>query len=171
MSIQNCLRCQGSCVHLQHDGVEIDRCSKCGGVWLEQGELEEILETSQKRNTPPAENTSTNGPAAGVSKSALRDELACPFCSETMSVVNFAYDSGVIINRCPNHGIWLDSGELKRIEDNRTHWRSEADKRKSEWVRILRSSTQAESQNETLLDFFRSIFFLKTHFTDNSGQA
>jgi Zn-finger nucleic acid-binding protein len=160
MSIQNCLRCKGSCVHQIHGGVEIDQCSQCGGVWLDHGELEAILETSPKGNTPISENSSGVHLNAGISNDARQDHLSCPFCSKTLNVVNFAYDSGVIINRCPNHGIWLDSGELKRIEDNRAFWRAEAAKRESEWKQHLNPSSSTSAQtNQTLLDFFRSIFF------------
>ena len=76
-----------------------------------------------------------------------------------MNAVNFAYDSGVIINRCPDHGIWLDSGELKRIKENRAFWRAEAMKRESEWKEKLDQSKYTAPRNGTLLDFFRSIFF------------
>jgi Zn-finger nucleic acid-binding protein len=31
------------------DGVEIDYCPKCRGVWLDRGELEKILERSGSR--------------------------------------------------------------------------------------------------------------------------
>ncbi len=32
---------------LRHHGVEIDFCTKCGGVWLDAGELEHILQLKQ----------------------------------------------------------------------------------------------------------------------------
>ena len=35
-----CPRCDGSLTVTQRDGVEIDMCAKCRGVWLERGELE-----------------------------------------------------------------------------------------------------------------------------------
>jgi Zn-finger nucleic acid-binding protein len=140
--------------------VEIDQCSQCGGVWLDQGELETILETSRKGNTPNSEISSGVQLNAGISNDAKKDKIPCPFCSKTLNVVNFAYDSGVIINRCPDHGIWLDSGELKRIEDNRAFWRAESAKRESEWKQHLNPSSSTSAQtNQTLLDFFRSIFF------------
>jgi Zn-finger nucleic acid-binding protein len=30
------------------NGIEIDRCPKCGGVWLDKGELEKILLAAQQ---------------------------------------------------------------------------------------------------------------------------
>lgn len=29
--------------HLVHHGVEVDTCAHCGGLWLDQGELEQLL--------------------------------------------------------------------------------------------------------------------------------
>lgn len=35
------------------DGVEVDHCPVCRGVWLERGELEKIIELQAKQNPPP----------------------------------------------------------------------------------------------------------------------
>lgn len=32
----------------ERQGVEIDYCSKCRGVWLDRGELDKIIELSQR---------------------------------------------------------------------------------------------------------------------------
>jgi len=41
--------------------------------------------------------------------------IKCPVCSELMNRVNFGTRSGVIIDRCRNHGVWLDGGELNHL--------------------------------------------------------
>lgn len=41
----NCPKCDGILVEITHEGVLIDRCDKCNGVWLDAGELERL--TSQ----------------------------------------------------------------------------------------------------------------------------
>jgi hypothetical protein len=39
----NCPRCKGK-LHAQvYDAVNVDRCDTCGGVWLDAGELEQIV--------------------------------------------------------------------------------------------------------------------------------
>jgi len=35
-----CPRCQAKMVEETHEGVLIDRCEGCGGVWLDPGELQ-----------------------------------------------------------------------------------------------------------------------------------
>ena len=41
----------------QRDGVEIDYCPKCRGVWLDRGELDKIIEKSVSSATPPVQLT------------------------------------------------------------------------------------------------------------------
>lgn len=38
----------------ERQGVEIDYCPKCRGVWLDRGELDKILERSAAELAPPA---------------------------------------------------------------------------------------------------------------------
>ena len=37
----------------ERQGVEIDYCSKCRGVWLDRGELDKIIERSAVELQPP----------------------------------------------------------------------------------------------------------------------
>jgi ribosomal protein L37AE/L43A len=37
-----CPKCEGSLKEVSHEGVSIDRCNKCYGVWLDAGELERL---------------------------------------------------------------------------------------------------------------------------------
>jgi Zn-finger nucleic acid-binding protein len=41
-SSMKCPRCDGDLKENKHDGVSIDTCEKCGGVWLDSGELEQL---------------------------------------------------------------------------------------------------------------------------------
>ncbi len=39
-----CPRCESSSLtELDRDGVTIDRCDRCRGVWLDRGELEKLI--------------------------------------------------------------------------------------------------------------------------------
>lgn len=42
----NCPICNIPLTMSERQGVEIDYCSKCRGVWLDRGELEKIIERS-----------------------------------------------------------------------------------------------------------------------------
>ena len=41
-SAVHCPKCDGTLAELDHEGVRIDRCNKCNGVWLDAGELEQL---------------------------------------------------------------------------------------------------------------------------------
>ncbi len=38
----SCPRCDGTLKTNHFEGVDVDTCEKCGGVWLDSGELEQL---------------------------------------------------------------------------------------------------------------------------------
>nr|WP_281412593.1 zf-TFIIB domain-containing protein [Geomobilimonas luticola] len=41
--------------------------------------------------------------------------VKCPVCAKIMNRINFGTKSGVIVDRCKEHGVWLDGGELRHL--------------------------------------------------------
>ena len=37
----------------ERQGIEIDYCPKCRGVWLDRGELDKVIERSERDSGPP----------------------------------------------------------------------------------------------------------------------
>ena len=87
--------------------VTIDVCSDCGGIWLDRGELEELL---QKR--PKVEK---KGEEELEEASRGQHYLSCPRCSKMMQLKNYKRCSGVLIDVCGKHGCYLDAGEFEQI--------------------------------------------------------
>lgn len=51
----NCPVCKdASLVMSERQGIEIDYCPKCRGVWLDRGELDKIIERSTQEAPAPA---------------------------------------------------------------------------------------------------------------------
>ena len=48
----NCPRCNTNLAMSDTQGVEIDYCPACKGVWLDRGELEKIIERSNEQSSP-----------------------------------------------------------------------------------------------------------------------
>ena len=44
----NCPRCQVALVITDRQGVEIDFCPQCRGVWLDRGELDKVVERASR---------------------------------------------------------------------------------------------------------------------------
>lgn len=51
-----CLRCRVDLVMSDRQGIEIDYCPKCRGVWLDRGELDKIIERNAQFYTAPAQD-------------------------------------------------------------------------------------------------------------------
>jgi Zn-finger nucleic acid-binding protein len=48
-----CPKCQESLVMSDRQGIEIDYCPQCRGVWLDRGELDKIIERSARYEAEP----------------------------------------------------------------------------------------------------------------------
>ena len=48
---------QSELVMSERQGIEIDYCPQCRGVWLDRGELDKIIERSGSEALPPREQT------------------------------------------------------------------------------------------------------------------
>jgi Zn-finger nucleic acid-binding protein len=85
-------------------------CTRCGGLWIDPDSFRDAV----MRPPPPGlDQRETAG-----ARPAIWEEspLACPACNVPMKKGNYAYSSGVIIDRCPScRGIWLDRGELAKL--------------------------------------------------------
>jgi Zn-finger nucleic acid-binding protein len=60
-----CPNCNETLVMADRQGVEIDYCPKCRGVWLDRGELDKIIERSaeyESKQEPPAPPPPTSQP-------------------------------------------------------------------------------------------------------------
>jgi Zn-finger nucleic acid-binding protein len=47
-----CPECNIDLMMTERQGVEIDYCTRCRGVWLDRGELDKIIERSQQLSAP-----------------------------------------------------------------------------------------------------------------------
>ena len=102
-----CPECVDEMLILELDGVEIDCCDECRGIWLDEGELELLAGVDQKSELPFLK--ALTDPEAVKAKG----NRCCPVCGKKMLLVDIPLDPIVEIDRCPlNHGLWFDQGEL-----------------------------------------------------------
>ena len=55
-----CPICEVDLMMTDRQGVEIDYCPKCRGVWLDRGELDKIIEKSSANQVPVQKEYSAN---------------------------------------------------------------------------------------------------------------
>ena len=106
-----CPECGAPMVAYEFEGVEIDRCLKCGGTWLDGGELEQICRMAEVATGPL---TDAIEQAAGTKNRDRR----CPRCAKAMETISVDPKRPVQLERCPfGDGLWLDRGEMRRLID------------------------------------------------------
>ena len=104
-----CPVCDTEMAVLELHGVEIDYCFSCGGIWLDSGELEELIGDEKKSD----EIIQLFKDVTLTNKEKKRP---CPICGKAMKKVEVQLENPVIIDKCPKeHGIWFDKDELLKI--------------------------------------------------------
>lgn len=95
--------------------LQIERCGHCFGLFFDPGEVESLL------NSAVAPVFDANPRLIGsINQDRYRKEqvvkyLKCPVCGVLMNRVAFGHRSGVIVDRCLSHGVWLDGGEITHL--------------------------------------------------------
>jgi len=104
-------------ITLELEEVEIDYCTECGGIWLDAGELEQLLGEPQKAKQLLA--------SFRIDSQSTEKIRKCPICYKKMQKVKVGSSTPVLlIDKCRRgDGLWFDRGELTDICD-----RAELDK-------------------------------------------
>lgn len=117
-SARTCPRCTISLrtIDLKINGsFLIERCDQCLGLFFDPGELEALLEATVSNvydiNRSKLDDINSHMCPAHDPVAYIK----CPVCSKLMNRVNFGTKSGVIVDRCRDHGVWLDGGELRHL--------------------------------------------------------
>ncbi len=147
-----CPICHQELTGLDYLGVHIETCAKCGGDWLDAGELPAILKARQTRFTP--EECIAVAKAAtiqGTPVTAGDRSLACPKCGGSTHRVNYGDDSGIMIDKCGDcGGIWMDKGELDKIDELVDGWDDELPEDMKEFGPKLKAIEVQEDKYETV---------------------
>ena len=61
----SCPVCRVPLVMSERQGVEIDYCPQCRGVWLDRGELDKIIERGAREQSPPLQQQPQRGDYEG----------------------------------------------------------------------------------------------------------
>ena len=73
MTAMNCPVCNAAFRESLHDGILIDICTQCRGVWLDRGELEKLL-SAVKQNAEPYRNERDDDRDRRYTKEHRRDD-------------------------------------------------------------------------------------------------
>lgn len=93
----------------------IERCKTCFGLFFDPGEIETLLASSVSHVFDINLNLIKNINKDRYNKNQQVKYVKCPVCRILMNRVNFGRRSGVIVDQCKKHGIWIDSGEITHL--------------------------------------------------------
>ena len=98
------------------EGAPVYTCERCKGAWVKLANEKAILQVKPqvfsihelKRLRKLYQPLGKDDPVR------LR---TCPECNELMYRRNWGGYSGVIVDRCEQHGTWYDEGELEKLRE------------------------------------------------------
>jgi len=110
----SCPKCKNLLIVAEERDVEVDFCEECKGVWVGYIDEKKILEIKPeafsidelrrlRRLFQPEGNKEETG------------YFSCPVCQKLMWRKIWASHSGVLVDKCRDHGTWYDEGELDKI--------------------------------------------------------
>ena len=108
----SCPRCDSELQVRAVNNESVIECSSCMGVWLVPEIFDRICDDVQKN---PIANVAEKIDAAAERPRQQFRYLDCLVCSDKMVPRNFGGISGVMIDVCRHHGVWMDQGELEAI--------------------------------------------------------
>ncbi len=109
----NCPDCRQALVSRVAGVVGFSECARCGGLFLGQEAFDAVGKDAGTRERVRAFEAARE-PAAPEPAFHYRP---CPVCRKLMNRSNYGGGSGVIVDVCGPHGVFLDRGELTKIVD------------------------------------------------------
>ena len=105
-----CPKCKRYMKPIVFEGVEVDRCTHCYGIWFDRNELDELKEIKGAEVIDIAETE------LGEEKDKQR-KVFCPRCRTLMIPESDEQQRHIHYERCPDcKGVFFDSGEFRDLK-------------------------------------------------------
>lgn len=106
----DCPKCSSDMQSVTFDGITVDRCTQCQGIWFDALELEAILERR------PGRAIDLGDPNVEAKLNAMK-RVPCPHCTGPMVRLVSDRHPEVKYEQCAVcGGAYLDAGELRVLE-------------------------------------------------------
>ena len=101
-----CPKCQHGMEELTHEGVAIDRCTHCKGMWFDADEAHRL------KDLKDGHLLDIGDPKDGWKWDSHAD-IKCPHCGKQMEKASDSKQKHIWYEVCPDHGMFMDAGEFK----------------------------------------------------------
>ena len=109
-----CPRCEADLRARTVGSSNVSECTQCGGLWLSETDFASVCERTDEQELASRALAQTAPPPRSGGEQKVR-YMPCVICKELMLRRNYSGNSGIIIDVCRDHGIWLDHTELEGI--------------------------------------------------------
>lgn len=119
-----CPKCPGVLKEVEVDGIKVEICWICEGIWFDSGELQKVIQNDTRNlNLDHLGQADMDGKELAELKTKINEIIGpCPRCSDDTLLQKEHYppNKKLEIDVCPHgHGLWLDGGEIQLLR-NRT---------------------------------------------------
>lgn len=145
-----CPKCGSRMDDIIYEGIKLLCCPEGHGHWVFGDALNDIVERRQEEIPQRYfDEVQSSGRVITDQRGVVLD-VKCPQCGTLCQKINYSYSSGIIIDHCPNGcGIWLDAGELEKVQAFYEYWQANAKQfleQSGAWDKI--EEIQDEYQND-----------------------
>jgi Zn-finger nucleic acid-binding protein len=115
----DCPRCRLLLAEAEYEGQQVHFCGTCWGYWLTRSQLDQITSGVRyrfsKREAKTIEQTLDSD--GDLNRQGFeREVVSCPVCGTQMMRRRYTASCPVEIDECDQHGLWLDTGEIKDLQ-------------------------------------------------------
>ncbi len=110
-----CPKCKAELQKVSGD-AEIDACPACEGVWVELADEKKFLEIKPEVFTIDELRRLRKVYQAEGKIDPLQYH-PCPVCGQMMYRKIWGSHSGIMVDRCTDHGTWFDKGETEKVRE------------------------------------------------------
>lgn len=101
-----CPKCQSEMETVTHQGIEVNRCTHCRGLWLD------MMDRERLKAIDGSETVDDGDPAVGRRYNQI-DRIDCPVCRTQMIRMVDPQQSHIWFESCGTcHGVFFDAGEF-----------------------------------------------------------
>lgn len=102
-----CPKCNSEFKTIEYEGIEVDRCTQCEGIWFD------ILEHQELKKIKGSESIDSGNPAKGQAYNKI-DKINCPKCKTQMIRMVDSRQPHIWYEACSIcNGVFFDAGEFK----------------------------------------------------------
>ncbi len=106
-----CPKCESTMEQVVYEGIEVDRCTSCKGLWFDSGEMEALSAANA------AASIDVGDARAGAQMSEI-DRYPCPRCSGGMVRMVDPKQSHIWYEKCSScGGSFFDAGEFRDLAE------------------------------------------------------